>query len=208
MDRGRGLRAKCKSLSKTTRNHYERRQNTSVENVFQSFAFSFVSFLRRKHDFRRRIATFVWRILFEEPKVWTSGFNLRTRVLKSVTAAQEHRDMRGGCRAAEILPVGVCGTKNVLCLSSLLFHSHHRHHTILIFSSAPYLIRLDVIWFFSFATFGRGLIKVLLIYAYEQVHFFPFSIFNFFFLQFYYMSKLNKQTKSLSTPISPEPGII
>ena len=63
LDRGRGLRAKCKSLSKTTWKHPERRQNNSVENAFQRFELSFVSFLRRKHDFRRRISTFVWRIL-------------------------------------------------------------------------------------------------------------------------------------------------
>ena len=87
--------------------------DNSVENLFQWFALSFVSFLRRKHDFRRGISTFVWRILFEEPRIWTSGFNLRTRVLKSVTAAQECLDMRRGCHAAKILPVGVCGTKNV-----------------------------------------------------------------------------------------------
>ena len=37
LDRGRGLRAKCKSVSKTTWNHHERRQNKSVENAFQSF---------------------------------------------------------------------------------------------------------------------------------------------------------------------------
>ena len=47
LDRGRGLRAKCKSLSKTTWNYHERRQNNSVENVFQKFALSFVSFLRK-----------------------------------------------------------------------------------------------------------------------------------------------------------------
>ena len=51
------------------------RQNYSFENVFQRFAWSFVSFLRRKHDFRRWISTFVWRILFEEPRIWTSGLN-------------------------------------------------------------------------------------------------------------------------------------
>ena len=113
---GRGLRAKCKSLSKPTWNHHERRPNNS----FQRFAWSFVSFFRRKHYFRRRISTFVWRILFEEPRIWTSGFNLRTRVLKSVTAAQERLDMRSGCHAAKILPVGVRGTKNVWCLSSVV----------------------------------------------------------------------------------------
>ena len=41
-----------------------------------------------------------------------------TRVLKSVTAAQERLDVRSGCHAAKILPVGVRGTKNVWCLSS------------------------------------------------------------------------------------------
>ena len=88
LDRGRALRAKCNSLSKTTWNHHERRQNNSVENAFQRFALSFVSFFQRKHNFRGRISTFVWRILFEEPRIWTSGFNLRTRVLKSVAATQ------------------------------------------------------------------------------------------------------------------------
>ena len=39
--------------------------------------------------------------------------------MKSVTAAQERLDMRSGCHAAKILPVGVRGTKNVWCLSSL-----------------------------------------------------------------------------------------
>ena len=122
---GSGTRFVCKMqlLSKTSWNHHERRQNNSDENAFQRFALSFVSFLRRKHDFRRRISTFVWRILFEEPRIWTSGFNLRTRVLKSVTAAQERLDMRSGCHAAKILPVGVRGTKNVWCLSSLLFYA-------------------------------------------------------------------------------------
>ena len=46
LDRGRGLRAKCKS--NTTWNHHERRQNNSVENVFQRFALSFVSFILAK----------------------------------------------------------------------------------------------------------------------------------------------------------------
>ena len=118
---GRGLHAKCESLSKTTWNHHERRQNNSVENAFQRFALSFVSFLRRKHDFRRRISTFVWRILIEEPRIWIPAFNLRTRVLNSVTAAHERLDMRSGCHAAKILPVGVRGTKKLWCLSSLLF---------------------------------------------------------------------------------------
>ena len=66
-------------------------------------------------------------LLYDEysskPRIWTSGFNMRTRVLKSgsVTAAQERVDMRSGCHAEKILPVGVRGTKNVWCLSSLLF---------------------------------------------------------------------------------------
>ena len=110
----------CKSLCKTTWNHHERRQNNSVENAFQRFALSFVSFLRTKQDFKRRISAFVCQILFEEPRIWTSGFNLRTRVLKSVTAAQERLDMRSGCHSAKILPVGVRGTKNICCLSSLI----------------------------------------------------------------------------------------
>ena len=40
--------------------------------------------------------------------------------------------MRSGCHAAKILPVGVRGTKNVWCLSSLLSNLHkrlmHLHH--------------------------------------------------------------------------------
>ena len=35
------------------------------------------------------------------------SFNVRTRVLKSVTATQEHLDMRSGCHGAKLLPVGV-----------------------------------------------------------------------------------------------------
>ena len=45
---------------------------------------------------------------------------MRTRVLKFVTAAQECLDMRSGCHAAKILPVGFRGTKNVWCLSFLI----------------------------------------------------------------------------------------
>ena len=115
-DRGRGLRAKCKSLSKTTWKQHKRRHNNSVENAFQRFALRFVSLLRRKHDFKWNISTFVWRTLFGEHRIWTSGFSLKTRVLKSVTAAQERLDMRSGCHAAKILPVGVRGTKSVWCL--------------------------------------------------------------------------------------------
>ena len=120
LDRGRGLRTRCKSLRKTTWNRHERRQNNSVENVFQRFALSFISFLRRKHDFMWTISTFAWRILFEEPWIWTSGLNLRTRVLKSVTAAQERLDMCSGFHAPKILPVGVRGTRNVWCFYSSL----------------------------------------------------------------------------------------
>ena len=69
LDRGRGLRAKCKSLGKPTWNHHERRQNNSVENVFQRFAWSFVSFFRKNHNFWRRTSTFVWRIISEEPRI-------------------------------------------------------------------------------------------------------------------------------------------
>ena len=41
--------------------------------------------------------------------------------MKSVSAAQERLDMRSGCHADKILPVGVRDTKNAWCLSSLLF---------------------------------------------------------------------------------------
>ena len=47
LDRGRGLHAKCKSLS-----HLEHRPNNLFENFFQRFVGSVVAFLRRKHDFR------------------------------------------------------------------------------------------------------------------------------------------------------------
>ena len=65
---GSGTRFACKmqSLSNTTSNQHERQQNNWDENAFQRFASSFVSFLRRKHDFRLRISTFVWRILFKK----------------------------------------------------------------------------------------------------------------------------------------------
>ena len=51
---------------------------------------------------------------------WRSVFNLRTRVLKSVIAAQERLDMRNDCNSARIHPVSVRGTKNVWCLSTLM----------------------------------------------------------------------------------------
>ena len=99
-------------VSKLTWNHHECGQNNSFENVFQRFAWSFVSFLWRKHDFGGRIYTFVWQILFKEPRIWTSGFNLWTRVLKSVTAAQECLDMHSGCHAAKLLlPVNISFTR-------------------------------------------------------------------------------------------------
>ena len=93
LDKGRSLRPKCKSWSKPTWNHHERRQNNSIENVFQRFAWSFVSFLRRKHDFRRRISTCMTNTLQRTQNFWASGFNLRTRVLKSVMAFQERLDI-------------------------------------------------------------------------------------------------------------------
>ena len=60
--------------------------------------------------------------LFEEARIWISGFNLRTRVFKSLTAAQERDmlDMHCGCHPAKIPPAGVGGTRNIWCLSSLL----------------------------------------------------------------------------------------
>ena len=51
-------------------------------------------------------------LLFDECSS-KKNLNLKTRVLKSVTAAQECLDMRSGCHAAKILLVGVRGTKNV-----------------------------------------------------------------------------------------------
>ena len=47
LHRGRGLSAKCKSLSKTAWKHHERKQNNSVENAFRRFALSFFALLRR-----------------------------------------------------------------------------------------------------------------------------------------------------------------
>ena len=93
LDWGRGLRTKCRSLNKPTWNHHERRQNYTVENVFQRFEWSFVSFFRRKHDFRRRISTCMTNTLQRTQNFWASGFNLRTRVLKSVMAFQELLDI-------------------------------------------------------------------------------------------------------------------
>ena len=91
-------------IKQTNVKPYERRQNNLFENVLQRFARSFVSFLRsRKHDFRRRISTFVWRIPLQ---------------LENAQC----------CRAANILPVGVCGTKNVWCLIKLVSDCHSRGH--------------------------------------------------------------------------------
>ena len=117
LDRARCLRAKCKSLSKPTWNHHERWQNNSfLSNICVKFCF----FLTKKTWFRTKDSSFEWWILFEEPRIWTSAFNLRTPVLKSVATTQERLDKRGVCHAAKILPVGVRGTKNIWCLSSLI----------------------------------------------------------------------------------------
>ena len=48
MDRGRCLRAKCKSLPKPTWNHHEPGQN-SVENVFQRFYYGFKVLTQQKN---------------------------------------------------------------------------------------------------------------------------------------------------------------
>ena len=59
LDRGRRLRAKCKSLSKTTGNYQERQQNNSVENVFQrwfqtkNFYFCMTNTLQRTRNLNR-----------------------------------------------------------------------------------------------------------------------------------------------------------
>ena len=164
VDRGRGLCAKWKSLCKPTWNHRERRNN-SVEDVFQRFAWSFVSFLRRKHDFRRRIATFVWRILFEEPRIWTFGFNLRTRVLKSVTATQERLDMRSGCHAAKILPVGVRGTKNVWCLSSLMTRFNENSQLISLEKTLTYTLTIS-----DFFVFWKSMLHPCLLRLRKKIY--------------------------------------
>ena len=52
--------------------------------------------------------------------LWFQPENSRFEVRDLVTAAQERLDMRSGCHAAKILPVGVRGTKIVWCLSSLI----------------------------------------------------------------------------------------
>ena len=105
LDQGRGLRAGCKSLSKTTWNHHEGRQNNSDENAFQRFALSFVSFLRRKHDFRRRISTFVWRVLFKEPRIWTSArFEVRDRSSRMSWYAQWLSCCKKYFRLASVVP--------------------------------------------------------------------------------------------------------
>ena len=49
--------------------------------------------------------------------LWFQPENSRFEVR---SAAQECLDMRSGCHAAKILPVGVRGTKNDWCLSSLI----------------------------------------------------------------------------------------
>ena len=49
LDRGRGLRAKCKSLSKPTWNHHECRHNNSVENAFQRFYYDLKVLTKQKN---------------------------------------------------------------------------------------------------------------------------------------------------------------
>ena len=64
----------------------QRRTHNSFENVFQRFGWSFVSFLPRKHDLRRRISTFIWRILFEKPE--NPRFEVRDRNSRTSWHAQ------------------------------------------------------------------------------------------------------------------------
>ena len=50
--------------------------------------------------------------------LWFQPENSRFEAL--MTAPQERLDIGSGCHAAKILPVGVRGTKNIWCLSSLV----------------------------------------------------------------------------------------
>ena len=78
-------------------------------------------FLSKKTWFQTKNFYFCMRDnLQRNQNFWRSVFNLRTRVLKSVIAAQERLDMRNDCNSARILPVSVRGTKNVWCLSTLM----------------------------------------------------------------------------------------
>ena len=99
---GSGTRFVCKMqlLSKTSWNHHERRQNNSDENAFQRFALSFVSFLRRKHDFRQRISTFVWRILFETQNLnfWFQPENSRFEVRDRSSRTSWHAQWLSCCK--------------------------------------------------------------------------------------------------------------
>ena len=95
LDRGRGLRAKCKSSRITTWRETITNANRIIhlkmsfkdlrEVLFLSYEENMIS----DEEFLLFFFTFVWRILFEEPGIWTSGFSMSTRVLKSVTATQE-----------------------------------------------------------------------------------------------------------------------
>ena len=119
---GPGLHAKWKSLCKPTWNLHECRQNNSIENVYVYYAFKVLTWQKNVQGLKTVILDIKCKQfeLSSYSRFLTSGFNLRTRVLKSVTAAQELLDMRSSCHAAIILPVGVRGTKNVWCLSSLV----------------------------------------------------------------------------------------
>ena len=117
LDQGRALRAKCKSLSKTTWNHHERRQNNSDECI-SKICVKFCFFFTKKTWFQKKNFYFLYEAYSSKNPEFEP-----LRVLKSVTAAQECIDIRSGCHAAKILPVGVRGIKNVWCSSSLLIYA-------------------------------------------------------------------------------------
>ena len=80
------------------------------------------------------------------------------------------------------------------------------HNSNIFLCSLPYSFRCRLIFFFR--NFCKRTDKSIVNLCLRTSSLLSVFDLQFFFLQFYYMSKLNKQTKSLSTPISPEPGII
>ena len=120
MDRGRGLRAKMQIIEQTNVKPSRKLTEQFIWNYLSKVCVKFCFFLAKKTWFQtKNLYLCMTNIIFEEPRIWTSGFNLRIRVLKFMTATQERLDMSSGFHAAKILPVGVRSTKNVWFLSCL-----------------------------------------------------------------------------------------
>ena len=125
LDGGRGLCVKCKSLSKTTWNHHERRQNNSVENAFQRFALSF--FLSYEENM---ISDEEFLLLYDKNtlritqnlNLWFQPENSRFEVRDRSSRTSWHAQWLSCCKNTSGWRRG---SKNVWCLSSLTRKNQH-----------------------------------------------------------------------------------